>query len=143
MIFLIKKFKLPLNVDIGLSDGLSITDDINESKKLDPVKLLHSYMISGEFNANDFFNISCSEIVRISKEDFEWVIDHISKYDHDGLNSSIAYIQNQEPLDSYRTDTYNKALSDLIKRNQKVYGDIDFEFYQYNEKGPYRIINKN
>lgn len=113
-------------------------------EKLEAYKKLFNSSFDIKMNANDFFHYACAQAVTIVEEDIDWVIDHMQKYgENDGVNSAMAYIQNQEPLPPYRTDGFNEAIQELVDRNQVVHGDIDWEFHYYNDKGPYREINKD
>ena len=111
--------------------------------KVNAYELFLKNMFSGDFNANDFFNYSSSHTVVIDESDFEWVLEHIQKWGQSGMNSAIAYIFNQTPIIPCITEKFNKALSELIERNQKVNGDVDWHMYHYDNDGPYRTINKN
>jgi hypothetical protein len=94
-------------------------------------------------NANDFFHYACAQMVTIDRDDIWWVVEHIEKHGDRGVDSAIAYIQNSEPIPPHRTDGFNKAIKELVDRKQEVHGDIDWEFHYYNDKGPYRTINKD
>ena len=107
------------------------------------VKLFHDNMFSGQFNANDFFAYACAQMVQIAGEDFTWIVDHIEKHGQSGMDSAMAYIQNQEPIKPHLTENFNRALTELIERKQEVFGDIDWDFYGYNDNGTYRNINKD
>lgn len=111
--------------------------------KLDATITLFESMFSADFNANDFFNYACAQSVTIDALDFNWVIEHVQKFGQDGINSAVAYIQNQEPIKPYLTDRFNEAIKELVDKNQGVFGDIDWNFHYYNENGPYRKINKD
>jgi hypothetical protein len=95
-----------------------------------------------QMNANDFFYYASAHSVSIYIGDFNWVLEHIEKWGNSGLDSCLAYIQNQEPIEPHRTDEFNKAIQELIVTKQEVYGDVDWDFHNYNDEGPYRKINK-
>lgn len=111
--------------------------------KVNAYELFFSNMFSGDLNANDFFSYSCADSVSIDESDFDWVIQHIQKWGQSGLNSAMAYISNQLPINPHINEKFEKALSELVERNQKVNGDVDWQIYHYNVSGPYRTINKN
>lgn len=98
-------------------------------------------MFVGEFNANDFFHYATAHSVCIDESDFDWVLHHIQKWGQSGMNACVSYIQNQTPIKPHLTEKFNKSLSELIERNQKVNGDLD-NGHLYNANGPYRKINK-
>lgn len=104
---------------------------------------LHRSMFTGQFNANDFFHYACAQMVHIVEEDFHWILEHIDKFPEEGMNACMAYIQNCEPLEPYRNDEFNQAIKELVDRKQEVFGDIDWQFYYYEDGGPYREINKD
>jgi hypothetical protein len=111
-------------------------------EKIEAYKTFISASFDIKMNANDFFNYACAQMVGIVSDDAWWVIEHIEKYGDNGVNSAMAYIQNQEPISPYRTNEFNEAIKELIDRKQEVRGDIDWEFHYYNDNGPYRTINK-
>jgi hypothetical protein len=102
--------------------------------------ILHRNMFSADFNANDFFDYSSAQAVSIAEEDFPWVLEHIEKHGQDGMNACLCYIQNQAPLSALLSDKLKMAIQELVDSKQSVHGDIDWEFYHYNTKGPYRNI---
>lgn len=106
------------------------------------LKILFDAIFSADFNANDFFGYALAAQVTISSGDMRWVLKHIGEWGQEGLDSALAYVQNQEPLDKWKTEKFEKALEVLIKRKQKVIGDIDWKYYFYREDGPYRKIQK-
>jgi hypothetical protein len=81
-------------------------------------------------------------MLNVVSEDVELVVEHIQQFGDDGLYSAMAYIQNQEPIKPYLTDTFNEALKVLVDRKQEVFGDIDWDFHGYREDGKYRTINE-
>ena len=99
-------------------------------------------MLSADFNANDFFDYSTAAQVTITSADLYWVSDIVEKYDSSGLDACLAWIQNHEPLDKYKTEEFNQAISELSSKKQKVIGDIDWQMYGYNNEGPYRKISE-
>jgi hypothetical protein len=105
-------------------------------------KKLHESSFELHMNANDFFHYACAQMVTIVAEDIEWVVKHIQEFGQEGIDSAMAYIQNQEPLKPHVTDKFNESIKVLVDRKQEVFGDIDWEFHYYNENGPYRNINK-
>jgi hypothetical protein len=111
--------------------------------KLEAYKTLLSASFDIQMNANDFFHYACAQMVTIDRDDIWWVVEHIEKHGDRGVDSAIAYIQNSEPIPPHRTDGFNKAIKELVDRKQEVHGDIDWEFHYYNDKGPYRTINKD
>ena len=100
------------------------------------------HLLSADFNANDFFEINCAQTVTISSADLKWVLQIVEKYDLSGLDACLAWIQNNTPLEKYKTEEFNKAIMELTSRNQKVIGDIDWQMYGYNNEGPYRKISE-
>ena len=108
--------------------------------KLYPANILLDNMFSADFNANDFFDYSTACAVSVAQEDFSWMHDIIDKYNQDGLNACIAYIQNREPLKVYLTQDFESAMKKLKSNNQKVRGDVDYNFHGYDIEGPYRKI---
>jgi hypothetical protein len=100
--------------------------------KLDAYKKLHESSFETHMNANDFFHYACAQMVTIVEEEFG----------QEGVDSAMAYIQNQEPIKPHITDKFNEAIKALVDRKQEVIGDIDWEFHHYNENGQYRTINK-
>jgi hypothetical protein len=110
--------------------------------KLDAYKKLHESSFETSMNANDFFHYACAQMVTIVEEDIDWVVEHIQEFGQEGVDSAMAYIQNQEPIKPHVTDKFNEAIKVLVDRKQEVIGDIDWEFHHYNENGPYRKINK-
>lgn len=110
--------------------------------KVNSYNLFLQNMFLGEFNANDFFEYACAHSVSIDESDFDWILTHTQKWGQSGIDTSIAYVFNQMPIKSYINEKFEKALSELIERDQKVFGDIDWQLYHYNIEGPYRKINK-
>lgn len=110
---------------------------------IESYNILHRSMFSAAFNANDFFQYACAQAVNITEEDFPWVLEHIEKYGQEGMDACMSYIQNQEPVTPRLTKELKVAIQELMDRNQEVYGDIDWQFHYYNDKGPYRQINKD
>lgn len=110
---------------------------------MDAYKVLLNGSFGIQMNANDFFNYACAQMVTITDGDFEWVLEHIQKWGYAGMDACIAYIQNQEPIQPHRTDSFEKAIKELVDRKQEVVGDIDWDFHYYNDGGPYRTINKD
>jgi hypothetical protein len=113
-----------------------------EKSKHEAVKMFHQSMFSADMNANDFFAFATAQSVSIAEEDFDWILEHTEKYAYDGLYACLAYIQNMEPIKPNINYMFNQAINELIDRNQKVSGDVDWEFHHYNDDGPYRKINK-
>jgi hypothetical protein len=111
--------------------------------KIQAYRLLHDYSFQTMMNAGDFFYYATAQMLPIVEEDIDWVVEHIQEYGKDGVNSAMAYIQNQTPLQPYLTDKFNEALQVLIDRKQEVFGDIDWEFHDYSDEGSYRQINKD
>ena len=109
---------------------------------MEEVKLLFKNMFSADFNANEFFHHGTAQQVTICSGDLTWVIEHIKKWGQEGLDASLSYIQNEEPIQKFRTERFNQAISELVEKKQKVIGDIDSMFYFYNDNGPFRQINK-
>jgi len=124
-------------------DTKTIMAENKEMNTVDAVNTLHRSMFHASFNANDFFWYASAAMVQIAEEDFHWIIEHIEKYGNEGMESAMAYIQNHEPIPPYRTDKFNLAMGELVERKQEVFSDIDWDFYGYNETGPYRNINKD
>lgn len=110
--------------------------------KLQAITQLHEYMFNAVFNANDFFGYACAQGVSIVPEDFDWITEHIQKHGDEGMHAVLAYVQNQQPIKPWCTDKFNEAIQELIVRKQPVRGDIDWDFYYYNDSGPYRVIDK-
>lgn len=96
-----------------------------------------------DLNAGDFFYYACAQMLAVVSEDVDWVVEHIQQFGDEGLYSAMAYIQNQEPIRPYLTDKFNLAMEELVKREQEVFGDIDWDFHHYNDEGPYRKVNKD
>ncbi len=94
-------------------------------------------------NAGDFFYYACAQMLVVVSEDVDWVVEHIQQFGDEGLYSAMAYIQNQEPIPPYITIKFADAIKVLVDRKQEVDGDIDWDFYHYNDEGPYRKINKD
>lgn len=109
----------------------------------DKYNILLDNMFSADFNANDFFFYGTAQSISIAREDFPWVLGHVEKWGQDGLNACLAYIQNLEPIAKYKTDKFDKAIDELIKREQVVFGDIDYKFYFYSEGNTYRTIKQH
>jgi len=110
---------------------------------IESYNILHQSMFGAHFNANDFFQYACAQAVTIVEEDFPWVLEHIEKHGNDGMDAAMSYIQNQEPITARLTKELKAAIQELVDRKQEVHGDIDWEFHYYNDKGPYRKINKD
>lgn len=104
--------------------------------------VLLNNMLSADFNANDFFEYSTACCVTITQEDFPWVEKYISKYNQDGFDACLAYIQNRKPLPKYVTEEFKAAINELMITKQRVSGDIDHQVYYYDSDGPYRKIEK-
>ena len=112
------------------------------TQKLEAYKRLLDDTFQLQLNAGDFFYYSCAQMLNVVSEDVEWVVEHIQQFGDDGLYSAMAYIQNQEPIKPYLTDTFNEALKVLVDRKQEVFGDTDWDFHGYREDGKYRTINE-
>lgn len=95
-----------------------------------------------DMNANDFFEYACAHSVSIDESDFDWILTHIQKWGQSGMDAVIAYVFNQIPIKPVVNEKFEKALSELTQRDQKVFGDIDWQSHYYNIDGPYRKINK-
>lgn len=111
--------------------------------KIEAFKTLHKYSFQTMMNAGDFFYYATAQMVTIVEEDIDWVVEHIEQFGNEGVNSAMAYIQNQTPLQPYLTDKFNEAIQVLVDKKQEVFGDIDWEFHGYTDEGTYRQINKD
>jgi hypothetical protein len=108
-----------------------------------PYKKIIESSFSIDLNANDFFEYACSQAVSVNMSDLqEWIIPFVEEWGDVGVDVILSYIQNQKPIAPYETDEFKKAMDALIKKNPNVYSDWDYGNY-YNEKGPYRKINKD
>ena len=104
-------------------------------------KILDS-SFSIDLNANDFFSYACSHTVSVNASDiFAWIAPFVEKWGTIGIDVALAYVQNQKPIAPYETEEFKSAMEELINQNPKVCSDWDFGKY-YNEKGPYRKIDK-
>lgn len=108
--------------------------------ELDATKELLYSMFTGWFNANDYFMYASAWGVQVMEEDFHWMIKHIQKHPKEGMNSCLAYIQNHEPINPHINDEFNKAIKELVDRQQEVWSDTDYSD-EYTKEGPYRTIN--
>ena len=108
--------------------------------ELEATKELLYSMFTGFFNANDYFMYASAWGVQIMEEDFYWIIKHIRKYPKEGMNASMAYIQNHEPIPPHINDEFNEAIKELVERKQEVWSDADHSD-EYTKEGPYRIMN--
>lgn len=115
----------------------------NKMNKLEAYERLLGDTFQLDLNAGDFFYYACAQMLAVVSEDVDWVVEHIQQFGDEGLYSAMAYIQNQEPIRPYLTDKFNLAMEELVKREQEVFGDIDWDFYHYNDEGPYRKVNKD
>lgn len=108
-----------------------------------PYKKIIESSFSIDLNANDFFEYACAQAVTINAWDIEeWVAPFIEEWGEVGVNVVLSYIQNQKPIPPYETEEFKKAMAVLTEKNPEVHSDFDYGNH-YNEKGPYRKINKD
>lgn len=112
-------------------------------KKLEAYKRLLADTFQLQLNAGDFFYYACAQALNVVSEDVDWVIEHIRQFGDEGLYSSMAYIQNQEPILPYQTHDFEAAMKVLVDRKQVVEGDIDWDYHGYKNDGPYRTVNED
>lgn len=97
---------------------------------LEAYRTLLSGAFTLEMNANDFFAYGAMS-VPIESCDIKWIIPIIEKYDGAGLDACLAYIQNQEPREYWRTPMFLAAMNELKEMQPFVGSDFD-NGYHYN-----------
>jgi hypothetical protein len=108
-----------------------------------PYKRIIESSFSIDLNANDFFEYACAQVVSVNTSDIEeWIVPFVEEWGEVGTDVVLSYIQNQKPIPPYETERFKEAMEALMQKNPNVYSDWDYGNY-YNEKGPYRKINKD
>ena len=112
------------------------------TENIEGLKIFMQYAFGIEMNCNDFFNYATAHTLQVEPANFEWILPIAQKYKDDGVNACLAYIANIEPLQPYRTENYDLAISEIKAVNPRVYGDVDYLYNGYNPDGPYRTLSK-
>ena len=102
-------------------------------------RLLHS-AFTIELNANDFFAYACAWSLTVYEQDVFWMIPIIEKYEDDGINACMAYIQNQEPIKPWHTDKFKEAIEELKALKPEVLGDSDYSDHYNSASEVYRKV---
>lgn len=108
-----------------------------------PYKEIIESSFSIDLNANDFFDYACVQVVSINISDIkQWIAPFIKEWGEVGIHVVLSYIQNKQPIPPYETERFKEAMEALMQKKHNVLSDWDYGNY-YNEKGPYRKINKD
>jgi len=75
-------------------------------------------------NANDFFQRACACMVLLDCEDFHWAMPIIKKYGQEGEQAVMSKIADTMPIESYLTDKFKKALSEINSLDIKVFSEF-------------------
>lgn len=74
-------------------------------------------------NANDFFNVACTNMILLDADDLVWVMPIFDKYGFTGIKACMAYIAQQMPIEPHITDEFKKAYAELELLNPEVHSE--------------------